>query len=95
MLALPLVLVGQNFLKPICSVDVHSAALTSQSRRLGFPVQLIKTTSQLVGVLEQRNWREWPMLYDVPGGPHIFGGVAMDAGIEGILYRSVITGVPA
>jgi hypothetical protein len=31
------------------------------------------------------------MLYDVPAGGQIFGGVAVDAGIEGILYESVLT----
>jgi hypothetical protein len=30
------------------------------------------------------------MLYDVPAGGQIFGGVAVDAGIEGILYESVL-----
>lgn len=32
------------------------------------------------------------MLYDVPASGQIFGGIAMDAGIEGILYESVLTG---
>ena len=32
------------------------------------------------------------MLYDVPAGGQIFGGIAVDAGIEGILYESVLTG---
>ena len=32
------------------------------------------------------------MLYDVPAGGQIFGGTAVDAGIEGILYESVLTG---
>jgi len=42
-------------------------------------------------VLEGKNWRNWPMVYDVPAVPQIFGGLVMNAGIEGILYESSIT----
>lgn len=69
-----------------------SKALKFEARRLGFPVSLITTLKELKLVLEQRNWRNWPMLFDVPSGAQIFGGIALDAGIEGILYQSVITG---
>lgn len=32
------------------------------------------------------------MLYDAPAAGQIFVGIAVDAGIEGILYESVLTG---
>lgn len=32
------------------------------------------------------------MLYDVPAGTQVFGSIALDAGIEGIVYKSVMTG---
>ena len=69
-----------------------SKPLTVEARRLGFPLQLITTVAELKPVLMVANWRNWPMLYDVPAGGQIFGGVAVDAGIEGILYESVLTG---
>lgn len=31
------------------------------------------------------------MLYDVPAGTQVFGSVALDAGIEGVVYNSVVT----
>jgi hypothetical protein len=31
------------------------------------------------------------MGYDVPAAPQIFGRIVQDAGIEGILYRSILT----
>jgi len=69
-----------------------SKPLTVEARRLGFPLQLITTVAELKPVLMVANWRNWPMLYDVPAGGQIFGGVAVDAGIEGIVYGSVLTG---
>jgi hypothetical protein len=69
-----------------------SKPLLSEARRLGFPLQLITTVAELKRVLMLDNWRNWPMLYDVPAGGQIFGGIAVDAGIEGILYDSVLAG---
>lgn len=69
-----------------------SKSLVSEARRLGWPLRLITTVAELKLVLMLENWRNWPMLYDVPAGGQVFGGIAMDAGIEGILYESVLTG---
>jgi hypothetical protein len=32
------------------------------------------------------------MAYDVPAAPQIFSRIVLDAGIEGVLYDSVLTG---
>ena len=70
-----------------------SRPLISEARRLGWsPLRLITTVAELKTILMLENWRNWPMLYDVPAGGQIFGGIAVDAGIEGILYESVLTG---
>jgi hypothetical protein len=68
-----------------------SRALVQKARKLGFPLLLIKTTTELGDALEQRNWRNWPMIFDVPTASQIFGGLVMNAGIEGISYNSAIT----
>jgi hypothetical protein len=71
-----------------------SPALKSEARRLGgFPLQLITSVQMLRALFAQPDWRNWPMLYDVPAGPQVFGSIAFDAGIEGIVYKSVITGI--
>jgi hypothetical protein len=69
-----------------------SRPLIMEARRLGFPLQLIATEAELKSVLMYENWRNWPMLYDVPAAGQIFGGIAVDAGIEGILHDSALTG---
>ena len=69
-----------------------SRPLIVEARRMRSPVQLIATVAELKRVLMFDNWRNWPMLYDVPAGGQVFGGIAVDAGIEGILYESVLTG---
>jgi len=68
-----------------------SKSLVLKARKLRFLLDLVKTPKVLGDVLEQRNWREWPMLYDVPSTCQVFGGIVMNAGIEGILYNSAIT----
>src|SRR5579864_1303695 len=70
-----------------------STPLILQARRLGWsPLRLITTVPELKTILMLDNWRNWPMLYDVPAGGQVFGSIAVDAGIEGILYESVLTG---
>jgi hypothetical protein len=70
-----------------------SRSLVAEARRLGWwPLRLITTIAELRAALMFDNWRNWPMLYDVPAAGQIFGGIAVDARIEGILYESVLTG---
>ena len=69
-----------------------SKALRSEAQSLGVPLTLITRVEELQLMLRLRNWRDWPMLYDVPAGGQIFGSLALDAGVEAILYESVITG---
>jgi len=68
-----------------------SPYLRRTAKQLRFPLNLVTTAHQLGMVLEGKNWRNWPMVYDVPAVPQIFGGLVMNAGIEGILYESSIT----
>ncbi len=68
-----------------------SRSLILKARKLNFPVGLITTVKELSNVLEQRDWRNWPMVYDVPSSCQIFSGQVLDAGIEGILYNSGLT----
>jgi RES domain-containing protein len=68
-----------------------SKSLIVRARKLRFPLQLIRTVKELSAVLEQRDWRNWPMVFDVPSSCQIFGSQVMDAGIEGILYNSGLT----
>jgi len=69
-----------------------SSKLITKARKVGlFPIKTVTSASQLVKELQLSNWREWPMGWDVPSPPQIFGRIVLDAGIEGILYDSVLT----
>lgn len=70
------------------------ATLTLEARRLGFRIEIIRTVPKLVEVLHTPRWREWPTLYDTPAASQIFGRIALDAQLEGILYKSVLTEKP-
>jgi hypothetical protein len=71
-----------------------SAHVIAEANSLSFPLRLIKTVPELSQALLDANWRNWPMLYDTPTTCQVFGRIAFDAQIEGILYRSVLTEKP-
>jgi hypothetical protein len=72
-----------------------STPLIAKARRLGLPPKLlIRTVSLMMKALQDRNWREMPMQYDNPSASQIFGRTVLDAGIEGIIYNSVLTHKP-
>lgn len=53
----------------------------------------ITTTAELHKSLLDPNWREMPMNLDVPSNSQIFGQLLSEAGIEGVLYPSRMTGL--
>lgn len=71
-----------------------SCKLHTKARTLGLQVKLVRTAGQLAKELASPRWREWPMGYDVPASPQIFGRIVLDAGIEGVLYDSALTDKP-
>ena len=52
---------------------------------------LIRTVPMLIDALLHPNWRLWPMQFDLPATPQIFGQLVCETGIEGILYTSKYT----
>jgi hypothetical protein len=71
-----------------------SSTLSFTARRLGFNPSLVNTAQLLTDELHGPNWRQWPMLFDVPAPSQIFGRIVLDAQIEAILYNSVLTKKP-
>jgi RES domain-containing protein len=68
-----------------------SSKLLAKARNVGLSIKTVRTAHELANELQSSRWREWPSGYDVPGAPQIFGRIVMDAGIEGVLYDSVLT----
>jgi hypothetical protein len=69
-----------------------SKSLVRQARKVRERLRLVRTARELGDALEKRDWRNWPMIYDVPATCQVFGSLVMNAGIEGIRYDSSITG---
>jgi len=53
-------------------------------------LELIGSVELLMKALLEPNWRAWPMHFDVPFTSQIFGRLVKDAGIDGILFPSVL-----
>lgn len=72
-----------------------SPSLIREARKLGFrSPRLARTSKEMVEELHSLWWRQWPMQFDVPSPSQIFGQIAVDAGVEGIIYSSVLTRQP-
>ncbi|MCH7664078.1 MAG: RES domain-containing protein [Chloroflexi bacterium] len=70
-----------------------SKALKNQAKKLGEQkFGIIQKPKQLLDDLMHPNWRRHPMLVDIPSNSQLFGQLIMAAGIQGILYKSKLTG---
>lgn len=56
------------------------------------PPSLVRTSVDLMGVMMDPNWRQWPSLFGVPNSSQIFGQLAFAAGIEGVIFPSKFNG---
>lgn len=64
---------------------------TARSLKLPEP-KIITTPKQLLATLLQKKWRQAPSMFDVPANSQIFGHLICQAGIEGILFPSSLSG---
>jgi hypothetical protein len=70
-----------------------SPALKESAKRLGLhEPTIVRRSKELLDTLLREDWRKPPMIGDVPANSQIFGQLIYQAGIEGILYPSRLTG---
>jgi hypothetical protein len=55
-------------------------------------IRLVDSPEQLHQTFMLEGWREYPNMWSTPANSQIFGHMVRDAGFEGILYASTITG---
>jgi hypothetical protein len=53
---------------------------------------LIRTSAQLQRAVLAKNWRAWPVQFDVPANSQVLGRMLCDAGFEAVAYPSVKNG---
>lgn len=69
--------------------------LISLARTLGRkPPWLLRTASQIKESMLADNWRLYPVQFDIPSNPQVFGRVLKNAGFEGIVYPSAKNAEP-
>jgi len=56
--------------------------------------RLIRTVNELMHILMEPNWRFMPMQCEAPAPSQIFGQIVMESGVEGIVYKSVLSMAP-
>jgi hypothetical protein len=74
--------------------NIHLPARFIQRARqlnLESPMPHVKSLKELIQSILLPNWRDIPVLWDIPANSQILGQIAYEAGIEAILYPSKIT----
>jgi hypothetical protein len=67
-----------------------SADLRKLEKAWGIGTRSVASTpTQLISTFMDKAWRAFPMYADIPANSQVFGRLLMDAGFEGVLYRSV------
>ena len=81
-----------KFVRLISSFTIPQSIYDS-AKRLGIPKPtLINTTTLLLDSFLSPSWRKDPAQFDIPANSQIFGQLAHQAGIDGILFHSTKTG---
>ena len=62
-----------------------------RAKKLKIELKLSKSHTQLLKSLLQPSWRKIPMMIDIPADSQILGQIAYAAGIEAILYPSIMS----
>jgi hypothetical protein len=63
--------------------------LFALAKKFKFPEpNVVQDVEQMLQTIMIANWRENPMLLDIPANGQIFGQIVSEAGIDGILYSS-------
>ena len=60
--------------------------LAAKAKRAADP--LVSTPDQLLGSFMNDSWKSWPVHFNVPANSQVFAQMVVEAGFEGILYRS-------
>jgi hypothetical protein len=80
-----------KFVRLISSFTIPQSIYNS-AKRLGIPKPtLINTSTLLLQSFLSPSWRKEPAQFDIPANSQIFGQLAHQAGIDGILFRSTKT----
>ena len=79
-------------LKAVCQV-FSKFNLSDRVKKLAVKAKrpqtiLVKQPSQLLDGLMINDWKAWPVHFDVPSNSQVFASLVIDAGFEGIVYRS-------
>jgi len=79
-----------KFAKLLKNITI-SENIRSRAKKLGYPsIGMITGVPELKKSLLEKKWRTSPMRFDVPSNPQVFGKLAREAGLSGILYNSTI-----
>lgn len=52
------------------------------------PASVVKNPTELLNTFMRTDWKSWPVHFDVPANSQVFAQMLVEAGFEGVLYRS-------
>lgn len=85
-----------DFLREFVDVIKHiefPVSVLFEANELGLTVPTtVKTVANLKAILEEKDWRIFPSVHDIPASCQLFGKMCRDAGVQAIKFRSAKTG---
>lgn len=82
----------KHFSKVLSSFTISRNVRAAEEKLGARPLRLITTPTQLHQSFMQEHWREFPAMMNTPANSQLFGHLLTQAGFEGVLYSSTITG---
>jgi len=82
----------KGFSRIISKFTISSAVREAEAKAMRSPTRLVRKPRELLDSLMGEDWRALPVHFDVPSNPQVFGGLLVEAGFEGVIYRSTKSG---
>jgi hypothetical protein len=76
----------------LAKFSLSRAVRAAEDRMGAVPLKLLQTPEELFASFMVEGWREFPVQVNTPANSQLFAHLLIQAGFEGVLYSSTITG---
>jgi hypothetical protein len=82
----------KGFCRVIGKFSLSRAVYEAEAKAMRAPTRLVRKPRELLDSLMRDDWRALPVHFDVPSNSQVFGRLLVDAGFDGVVYRSSKSG---
>jgi hypothetical protein len=82
----------EPFVDVIASFRLSNNVRSQESKLQLVPLRLVNSVGIFIETLMTENWRQYPTMWSTPANSQLLGHMLSNAGFEGVLFSSTITG---